>query len=78
MEWGAGGSWSSAVASPWQRQGGYWSVTRLASWGGAREGKRTCLQVDDSAPTSLPVRPCCPSSSLKESGQLWLEAYLHQ
>lgn len=41
------------VAAGW-----YWSVTRLASLGGrACEGKGTCLQVDDSVPTSLPVCP---------------------
>lgn len=63
------------VAAGW-----YWSVTRLASLGGGgghvRGRGHVCKWMTQSPPPSLSAR--CPSSSLKESGQLWLEAYLHQ
>lgn len=46
-------------------------------WGGHVRGRgHVCRWMTQSPPPSLSAR--CPSSSLKESGQLWLEAYLHQ
>lgn len=56
-----------------------WSLTGPTSSQQGRkatEGKGTRLQVSGSA--SLTICSYCPYSSLKESGQLWLDAYLHQ
>lgn len=66
----------------WHRQANgtvCWSMTSPTSSkqvGKASEGKGTYLQVSGSA--SLTICSYCPYSSLKESGQLWLDAYLHQ